>query len=78
MLKSRLSVQKCGNERGVSQCHLQLAALLRFVAHPPPLGCVIHDAPSGARELAPRAGRIAIHCIVHANLEADHLCPGFT
>jgi hypothetical protein len=45
MLKSNPNVKKCGNERGVSQYHLQLAGLLHFVAQPPPLGCVIHDAP---------------------------------
>jgi hypothetical protein len=46
MLNFSLTIKKCGNERGVSQYHLQLAALLRFVAQPPPLGCVLHDAPS--------------------------------
>jgi hypothetical protein len=45
MLKSNPNVKKCGNERGVSQYHSQLAALLHFVAQPPPLGCVVRDAP---------------------------------
>jgi len=39
MLNSTLNVKKCGTERGVSQYQLQLAALLYFVAQPPPLGC---------------------------------------
>jgi hypothetical protein len=45
MINSTLNVKKCRNERGVSQYHLQLAGLLHFVAQPPPLGCIIHDAP---------------------------------
>jgi hypothetical protein len=37
--------QKCRNKRGMNQRHLQLAALLHYVAQPPPLGRVIYDAP---------------------------------
>ena len=62
---SLATVQKspaCGNEHGMSQRYLQLAALLLFFSQPPPLGRVIPDAslilkcnhlrPSRAQSLA--------------------------
>jgi hypothetical protein len=46
-------------EGGVSQYHLQLAVLLHYVAHPPPLGRLIHEAPWRAcrRPPTPRSQR---------------------
>src|SRR5271165_839192 len=44
MAISAVTVQKCVNERGLSQLYVQLASLLRIATQPPSLGGVFLDA----------------------------------